>query len=74
MNSVPSVAKAPDKTRSFTHRLQAMDPIRPIRPIGIGIGIGIEIGIDPCPVGLLALMYRSNFATEWCRHPNNIRF
>ena len=73
MNSVLSVAKAPEKARSFTHRLQARDPIGPIRPIR-PIEIGIEIGIDPCPVGLLALMYRSNLATELGQHRNNIRF
>jgi hypothetical protein len=70
VNSVPSVAKAPEKARSFTHRLQARDPIRPIRPIR-PIEIGIGIGIDPRSGWLLALMYRSNFATEWCRHRNN---
>ena len=68
MNSVPSVAKAPDKTRSFTHRLQAMDPIRPIRPIR---PIEIEIGIDSCPVWHLALMDPSNCPAELGQQRNN---
>ncbi|MGI6302450.1 MAG: hypothetical protein ACOX52_15545 [Verrucomicrobiota bacterium] len=66
MNSVPSVAKAPDKARSFTHRLQAMVADRSDHCLNRNRNRNRSLpGRAPGPHA------PSNFTAEWCQHRNN---